>query len=90
MARTIIEKKLAACSNVFPIQSTYFWNGILEQGQEYVLLLKTLPALEVSLRKVAEVLHAYDTPCLMSWTVNVNDAYGKWVEGQVTIEHQQD
>ena len=86
MARNVIERKLAACSNVFPIQSTYYWEGSMEQGKEHVLILKTLPALEVTLRQAIEALHAYETPCIISWSVSVNDAYGKWVERQVMID----
>jgi periplasmic divalent cation tolerance protein len=83
IASHVIEQRLAACANVFPIQSTFFWKGVMEHEEEYVLILKTLPALATPLQLALEALHAYETPCLISWPVTVNDAYGKWVESQV-------
>jgi periplasmic divalent cation tolerance protein len=40
IARTLIEKKLAACVNIVPrITSVYSWQGSIETTDEYVVLL---------------------------------------------------
>ena len=80
-----IEKKLAACSNVFPIHSAFPWNGKLEKENEFVLVLKTIPSLSISLRTLIEEHHPYDTPCIMSWNAEVNESYGKWMMEQLAV-----
>ena len=74
-----IDKKLAACSNVFPITSAFPWNGKLEKENEFVLVLKTISSLSISLRTLIEEHHTYDTPCIMSWNAEVNESYGQWM-----------
>lgn len=75
-----IAQKLAACANVFPIDSAFPWQGQLQHEKEVVLLLKTLPAFSASLRELIRSRHTYEVPCIISWPVEVNDEYGKWVE----------
>jgi periplasmic divalent cation tolerance protein len=79
----VISKKLAACSNVFPITSAFPWNGKLERENEFVLILKSIPSLSDSLRSFIEGNHPYDVPCILSWSGVVNDTYGKWMMEQL-------
>ncbi|MFH1359075.1 MAG: divalent cation tolerance protein CutA [archaeon] len=37
----LIDKKLIACGNIFPITSCYLWKGEKENSNEFVCLLKT-------------------------------------------------
>ena len=80
-----IEIKMAACSNVFPIHSAFPWNGKLEKENEFVLVLKTIPSLSISLRTLIEEHHPYDTPCVMSWSAAVNESYGQWMMEQLAV-----
>ena len=80
-----IEEKMAACSNVFPIHSAFPWNGKLEKENEFVLVLKTIPSLSISLRTLIEEHHPYDTPCIMSWNAEVNESYGQWMMEQLAV-----
>lgn len=74
-----IENKLAACSNTFPIQSMYPWEGQLQVDQEFVLILKTFPELIISLKSLIEKHHSYKVPCIIHWETEVNDEYGTWM-----------
>lgn len=63
MARTLVERRLAACVNVIPnLTSIYRWQGAVEEADEVLLLIKTaenqLSALEAAIRE----LHFYDVP----------------------------
>ncbi|MFQ6072373.1 MAG: divalent-cation tolerance protein CutA, partial [Methanosarcinales archaeon] len=40
IARVLVEEKLAACVNMFPITSVYNWNGIQEDN-EIAMIVKT-------------------------------------------------
>lgn len=78
-----IDKKLAACSNVFPITSAFPWKGTLERENEFVLILKTIPSFADVLRRLIEENHPYEVPCILRWSAEVNDAYGKWMMEQL-------
>ena len=41
IATIFIEEKLAACINVFPVQSIYQWEGNIQQESEFQLIIKT-------------------------------------------------
>lgn len=63
LARTLVERRLAACVNLVPnLTSIYRWQGAVEQADEILLLIKTtvgqLSALEAAIRD----LHSYDVP----------------------------
>ena len=88
IADTAVSARLAACANLFPIQSAYWWNGKMESGTEWVSLLKTAPYLLHGLQKCIEDLHSYETPCIMRWEVNANEAYENWVLSSVLSEEE--
>lgn len=75
-----IEMRLAACANVFPIDSVFQWLGQVQHEKESVLLLKTLPSHKHSLQEWISIAHTYEVPCIISWEVEVNDGYGLWIK----------
>lgn len=79
LGKQVLALRLAACANTFPIQSTYLWQGELQQEGEVVLLLKTTETKTVLLRTFLEEKHSYGTPAILSWEVEVNETYGQWV-----------
>ncbi len=62
IARSLLEQKLAACINLFPVNSMYLWEGKLEQEDEYQLLIKTDLAKFAELAKHITTLHSYEVP----------------------------
>ena len=78
-----IKENLAACANVFPVQSVFMWEAIMQEESEFVLVLKTMPHKKNALREFLESKHSYETPCILSWDAEVNAAYGAWVNRQV-------
>jgi periplasmic divalent cation tolerance protein len=79
LGKMAVSERLAACANSYPIQSCYPWEGALQEDQEFVLLLKTIPEFIPALRRFIEEHHAYSTPCIMHWEAEVNEAYGQWM-----------
>lgn len=78
-----IKEHLAACANVFPVQSVFMWDEALQEEPEFILVLKTMPHQKKALRELLESNHSYTTPCILSWDAEVNEAYGEWVNRQV-------
>ena len=78
-----VEKKLAACANIFPIRSIFPWDDKMQSENEIVLILKTIPALKNALTQFIRARHTYEIPCIINWDVEVNDQYGEWIRENV-------
>lgn len=80
----LLEKKLAACINMFPIESMYYENGEIQENTEFVVLIKTK---DTNFKKIEEEiikLHSYETPAIFSWkTDKINKKYDNWINGQL-------
>src|SRR5690349_3575250 len=64
IARSVVQKRLAACVNVVrsPVESFYTWKGKLESAREHLLLIKTAAARLPQLEREVKRLHTYDFP----------------------------
>lgn len=75
----LLKKKLIACANMFPIQSSYWWKGKVEGAHEVVSLLKTKSENWEKVKNEIKSLHSYDTPCIMKMRVEANEEYEQWI-----------
>ncbi len=85
MAAALVEARLAACAQVWPIRSVYRWQGAIEREEEHRLEAKTvaemLPALEAFVRE----RHNYDVPEIIAHAVVFsNEDYARWVRENVS------
>ncbi|MDO8740054.1 MAG: divalent cation tolerance protein CutA [Candidatus Woesearchaeota archaeon] len=76
----LVKNRLAACTNMFPIRSFYWWKDKIEETDEYVVLAKTIDENYEKIKKEVKKIHSYEVPCIMKMNVDVNEEYGKWVE----------
>lgn len=79
IATQMVELRLAACANIFPIASAYWWNGAVQQENEWVSVLKTRPELEPRLEEAIRQIHPYEVPCILRFEVRANGDYEKWI-----------
>ncbi|WP_137925267.1 divalent-cation tolerance protein CutA [Cupriavidus sp. 2SB] len=86
VARAVLEARVAACVNrLAPCQSEYWWQGKLEQAQEYPLLIKTTAGQYAVLEAVISAVHPYDVPEVVAWPLAAGlPAYLGWVRSEVT------
>jgi len=85
IARGLIEARLAACVSVLPgARSYYRWQGVIENADEWLLLIKTSRELFESLRLELEKLHSYEVPELIALPI-VDGApnYLNWLEAEI-------
>jgi periplasmic divalent cation tolerance protein len=78
--KALLDRKLIACGNIFPITSMYIWEGQSNDETEWVALLKTMPSKWSQIEEYLENQHSYDVPCIACWEIQVNRSYGNWVE----------
>jgi periplasmic divalent cation tolerance protein len=83
IGKHVVEKKLAACANYFPVNSVYEWQGKLQEDNEFVLLLKTFDENFDKVKEEVEKIHSYDVPCILKIDVEANKEYRDWVKQQV-------
>jgi len=67
IARTVVRRRLAACANLWPIESMYRWKGKLEETNEVVIVFKTRRALLEKLIAAVRANHPSEVPCIVSY-----------------------
>ncbi len=65
VAGLLLNEKLIACANFFPITSTYSWKGKVETAEEIVAILKTMAENWQTVRDAVLADHSYETPCVI-------------------------
>ena len=84
LAKELLNKKLAACVNSFPVQSTYLWEGSVQQEQEFQLIIKTSQACFSDLEKAIVSLHSYDVPEIIAIPIiRGSQAYLNWLSSSL-------
>ncbi|MEM8908863.1 MAG: divalent-cation tolerance protein CutA [Bacteroidota bacterium] len=79
----LLQKKLIACANIFPINSMYWWQEKIAQDKEWVSIVKTIPENWDLLQREVEAIHPYSVPCIMKIEVSANTAYEAWIRQEV-------
>jgi len=81
IGRTIVRKRLAACANLWPIESMYWWKDKLDDAREVVIVFKTRAALVRRLIEAVRALHPYEIPCIVSYRMgDALPAYTNWID----------
>ncbi len=80
IAGKLVEKKLAVCVNIFPIESVYLWEGRVAQDKEFAVFIKTKKENFKKIEKFILENHSYNTPCILEIPVGrVTKKYLKWL-----------
>ena len=82
LAKTLVEKKIAACVNLFSgMRSIYRWEGEVQEEQEVLLMIKTQTGLiENQLIPLVQELHPYDVPEIIALPIVAGEKnYLDWI-----------
>lgn len=81
IARAIVSRRLAACVQISgPITSVYWWQGQMEQTEEWLCTAKTRATLYQELEQAIREVHTYDVPEILAVEVVAGNAsYLAWV-----------
>lgn len=81
LARALLERRLVACANLFPIASMYHWEGRIEEAPEVAMLLKTPRANVDAVAAAVAEMHPYDVPCVVGFPIAGGHApYYAWID----------
>ena len=84
IGKELVERKLAGCVNITPIESIYREDGATREVEEAALLVKTIDAKVQQVEDTVRELHSYEVPCIASFSLHrLNHEYKNWLVGQV-------
>ena len=85
LAKTLVSRRLIACSNIIPeIESFFWWDGRVQRTQEILLFLKTTNANQTRLLEAVRSLHPYDVPEVIALPIVAGHSpYLEWVAASV-------
>jgi periplasmic divalent cation tolerance protein len=63
----LLSARLVACGQILgPLTSRYWWNGALEQSEEYLILLKLRASAYPQCERAIRERHPYETPEILA------------------------
>jgi periplasmic divalent cation tolerance protein len=79
--RALVERRLCACVNILPgMISHYWWQGVVERGEEVVMIIKTRSSLTGSVTTAVKEMHSYATPAILVIPIeSVERGYLDWL-----------
>lgn len=85
IAKTLVEERLAACVNIgAAMRSIYRWNGRVEEGEEFQLVIKTTTDRVADIEARIRTLHTYELPELLVVPVRGGgQEYMDWLVGEI-------
>jgi periplasmic divalent cation tolerance protein len=88
IARELVNRRLAACANIFSgMVSVFEWDGAAQEGEETAMFVKTRAGLVAVVTEEIKRLHSYDVPAVAVLEVSGgNTAFLNWVAEQ-TVPH---
>jgi len=82
LARTLVNKRLAACVNILPhVQSLFWWQGRVDRARESLLVVKTAARRFEALRRAVSAVHPYKVPEILALPIqHAHRPYLRWID----------
>ncbi len=84
IARSLVEKRLAACVNIIKdVQSVFRWKGKILDEKELLLIIKTRKKLYKNVEEEIKTLHAYEVPEIIALPIiSGSKDYLYWIDSE--------
>ncbi|VVB89487.1 Divalent-cation tolerance protein CutA [uncultured archaeon] len=84
IGRKLVEARLAACANIFPITSVFRWKGKIDESDEFGIIVKTRTDKVKEIENTVKKIHSYEVPCVVSFKLDEGSKeYFKWIKESV-------
>ena len=84
IARAALAERLAACVQISPVRSMYWWKGTIESEHEYLLNFKSRRSLFDRLALKIKEHHSYEVPEIIAADIEkVDRAYAAWLKAEL-------
>jgi periplasmic divalent cation tolerance protein len=87
LQRVLLEERAAACVQILgPVHSAYWWQGEIEEAEEWLCVAKTRESEYQRLESLVKQNHPYDTPEIIAVPVYAgNKDYLEWIRAETTL-----
>ena len=85
IGNALLQKKQVACINILDnITSLYWWQGVVENTQETLMIAKTFDSYIEPVMELVRSMHTYTCPAILSVPLNNgNPDYITWMHEQL-------
>lgn len=83
IVKTLLEERMVACANYFPVKSMFSWKGRVEKSKEFLIILKTNERQKENVVKKIKELNKYEIPVITWNEVNTTKAAKDWINNSV-------
>ena len=84
LGEILLTKKLAACVQFSTIESSYFWQGKIENNCEILVSIKSKNSLYSEIEKIIQEHHSYEIPQILATEINQgSEAYLNWIDSNL-------
>ena len=83
IANVLVENRVVACVQIFPIVSIYRWQGKVERENELRLTIKTTNELYPRVENLIKENHSYEVPQIVKVPITGGlREYLEWISGE--------
>jgi periplasmic divalent cation tolerance protein len=80
IATRLVEERLSACVQMFPIESVYRWEGAVQRANEWMLFCKIKANDYAKVEEAIRAAHTYSNPEIVEVRIeNGANAYLDWI-----------
>lgn len=79
-ANYLLDQKLAACIEIFPVTNFYIWEKKKQKNSEISGIIKTTSENYEKVKEALEKILPYDIPQIIKIDATANESYEKWVK----------
>lgn len=80
LAKTLLERKLAACVQFSEIESNYFWEEKIVSDQEILVTIKTKDDFYQKIEEIIRKDHQYEIPQIIGINIDKgSQSYLEWI-----------
>jgi len=83
ISKHLLNKRLIACSNMYPVRSMYWWQGKIADEKEFVIIAKTKEKNYKTIKEEVKKIHSYNIPCILKIDAEANKSYAKWIDEEL-------
>ena len=84
LGQLILNQKMGACIDYWPIQTMYHWEGEIKKHEEVMMVITTFEHKIETVNDLISKHHSYSVPLIGSVDVRrINRAYKEWIMEEV-------
>lgn len=81
LARSLVERRLAACAHIAPVESFYRWQGAVQNDTEFKITFKARAEHYARIEAAIRSEHPYELPDIHALALEqVYAPYARWLE----------